>query len=169
MRSKTRTQSFTGQFLYGRDRQSKSAEKMFGDEREGVCKIDILCIQHFSVKTCAHGRNRALCGRSRLCGFYFLPDEDFPVVEMRGRGAVKQSIAQEVTSKLKLKLSSEEQRRLVKRDSINPEAYQFYLRGRYFGTSALRTGSNKRSSSSSRASSATLILLSATSAWRIPT
>src|SRR6266550_1152463 len=46
--------------------------------------------------------------------------------------AVKQAIAQEVTAKLKLKLSSEEQRRLVKRDSINPEAYQFYLRGRYF-------------------------------------
>jgi TolB-like protein/Tfp pilus assembly protein PilF len=52
--------------------------------------------------------------------------------------AVKQAIAQEVTAKLKLKLSNEEQRRLVKRDSTNPEAYQFYLRGRYFW--------NKRSS-----------------------
>jgi serine/threonine protein kinase len=46
--------------------------------------------------------------------------------------AVKQAIAQEVTAKLKLKLSGEEQRRLVKRDSTNAEAYQFYLRGRYF-------------------------------------
>src|SRR5437867_100229 len=46
--------------------------------------------------------------------------------------AVKQAIAQEVAAKLKLKLSSEEQRRLVKRDSTNAEAYQFYLRGRYF-------------------------------------
>jgi TolB-like protein len=46
--------------------------------------------------------------------------------------AVKQAIVQEVTGKLKLKLSSEEQRRLVKRDSTNAEAYQFYLRGRYF-------------------------------------
>jgi eukaryotic-like serine/threonine-protein kinase len=46
--------------------------------------------------------------------------------------AVKQAIAQEVTANLKLKLSSEEQRRLVKRDSTNAEAYQFYLRGRYF-------------------------------------
>ncbi len=46
--------------------------------------------------------------------------------------AVKQAIAQEVAAKLKLKLSSEEQRRLVKRDSMNAEAYQFYLRGRYF-------------------------------------
>jgi serine/threonine protein kinase/tetratricopeptide (TPR) repeat protein len=53
--------------------------------------------------------------------------------------AVKQAIAQEVTAKLKLKLSSEEQRRLVKHDSTNPEAYQFYLRGRYFW--------NKRTSS----------------------
>ena len=45
--------------------------------------------------------------------------------------AVKQAIAREVTQKLKLKLSGEEERRLVKRDSTNPEAYQFYLRGRY--------------------------------------
>jgi TolB-like protein/Tfp pilus assembly protein PilF len=46
--------------------------------------------------------------------------------------AVKQAITQEVAAKLKLKLSSEEQRRLVKRDTTNAEAYQFYLRGRYF-------------------------------------
>ena len=46
--------------------------------------------------------------------------------------AVKQAIAQEVTEKLKLKLSGEEQRRLVKRDTTNAEAYQSYLRGRYF-------------------------------------
>jgi serine/threonine protein kinase/TolB-like protein/Flp pilus assembly protein TadD len=46
--------------------------------------------------------------------------------------AVKQAIAQEIAAKLKLKLSSEQQRLLVKRDSTNAEAYQFYLRGRYF-------------------------------------
>jgi TolB-like protein/Tfp pilus assembly protein PilF len=46
--------------------------------------------------------------------------------------AVKQAIAREVTEKLKLKLSGEEQRQLVKLDSTNAEAYQFYLRGRYF-------------------------------------
>src|SRR5262249_9319750 len=45
---------------------------------------------------------------------------------------VKQAIAREVTEKLKLKLSGEEQRRLVKLDSTNAEASQFYLRGRYF-------------------------------------
>ena len=46
--------------------------------------------------------------------------------------AVKQAIAREVTAKLKLKLTGEEQRRLAKGDSTNTEAYQFYLRGRYF-------------------------------------
>src|SRR6478735_8991979 len=46
--------------------------------------------------------------------------------------AVKQAIAREVTAKLKLKLTGEEQRRLAKGDSTNTEAYRFYLRGRYF-------------------------------------
>jgi serine/threonine-protein kinase len=46
--------------------------------------------------------------------------------------AVKQTIAQEVATKLKLKLSTEEQHRLIKHDSTNVEAYQSYLRGRYF-------------------------------------
>jgi hypothetical protein len=47
--------------------------------------------------------------------------------------AVKQAIAREIAEKLKLKLSGDDQRRLVKRDTTNAEAYQFYLRGRYFG------------------------------------
>ncbi len=46
--------------------------------------------------------------------------------------SVKQAIAREVTEKLKLRLSGEEQQRLVKRDTTNAEAYQFYLRGRYY-------------------------------------
>jgi serine/threonine-protein kinase len=46
--------------------------------------------------------------------------------------AVKQTIAREVTEKLRLRLSGEEQQRLVKRDTTNAEAYQFYLRGRYY-------------------------------------
>ena len=45
--------------------------------------------------------------------------------------AVKQAIAREVTQKLKLRLTGEEERRLVKRDTTNAEAYQSYLRGRY--------------------------------------
>ena len=46
--------------------------------------------------------------------------------------SVKQAIAREVSEKLKLKLSGEDERRLVKRDSSNSDAYQSYLRGRYF-------------------------------------
>jgi TolB-like protein/Tfp pilus assembly protein PilF len=46
--------------------------------------------------------------------------------------AVKQAIAQEVTAKLKLKLTGDEQRRLAKADTTNTEAYRCYLRGRYF-------------------------------------
>src|SRR5262249_29024065 len=46
--------------------------------------------------------------------------------------AVKQAIAQEVTAKLKLKLTGDEQRRLAKGDTTNTEAYRCYLRGRYF-------------------------------------
>jgi serine/threonine-protein kinase len=46
--------------------------------------------------------------------------------------AVKQAIAREVTAKLKLKLTGDEQRRLARGDSTNTEAYRCYLRGRYF-------------------------------------
>jgi eukaryotic-like serine/threonine-protein kinase len=46
--------------------------------------------------------------------------------------AVKQTIAREVTERLRLKLSVNEERQLVKRDTTNPEAYQHYLRGRHF-------------------------------------
>ena len=53
---------------------------------------------------------------------------------------VKQSITQEVTEKLKLRLSGDEQRRLVKRDTANPEAYQLYLKGRYFWNKRTQAG-----------------------------
>src|SRR5204863_7264895 len=46
--------------------------------------------------------------------------------------SIKQAIAREVTEKLRLRLSGEEQQKLVKRDTTNAEAYQFYLRGRYY-------------------------------------
>ncbi len=45
---------------------------------------------------------------------------------------VKQTIAREVTEQLRLKLSGDEQRQLVKRDSTNVQAYQHFLRGRHF-------------------------------------
>jgi len=56
--------------------------------------------------------------------------------EYEGRASdllsVKQTIAREVIDKLKLKLSGEDQQKLTRRDTKNAEAYQFYLRGRYF-------------------------------------
>jgi TolB-like protein/Tfp pilus assembly protein PilF len=46
--------------------------------------------------------------------------------------SVKQTIAREVTEKLRLRLSGEQQKHLTKRDTTNAEAYQSYLRGRYY-------------------------------------
>ncbi len=46
--------------------------------------------------------------------------------------AVQQEISREITDRLRLKLSGEEQRQLTKRATANPEAYQFYLKGRYY-------------------------------------
>jgi TolB-like protein/Tfp pilus assembly protein PilF len=46
--------------------------------------------------------------------------------------AVKQEISREITEKLRLRLSGEEQKQLTRHDTANTEAYQFYLRGRYY-------------------------------------
>src|SRR4029077_16358830 len=46
--------------------------------------------------------------------------------------AVKQALVREVTEELRVKPTSEQQQRLIRRDTTNPEAYQFYLRGRYY-------------------------------------
>ena len=46
--------------------------------------------------------------------------------------AVKQDIAREVTEKLRLRLSGAEQQQLARRDTANPEAYQLYLKGRFY-------------------------------------
>src|SRR2546425_11960789 len=45
---------------------------------------------------------------------------------------VKQDIAREVTEKLRLRLSGAEQQQLARRDTANPEAYQLYLKGRFY-------------------------------------
>jgi serine/threonine-protein kinase len=45
--------------------------------------------------------------------------------------SIKQAIAREVTEKLRLRLSGEDEQRLVRRDTTNAEAYQLYLRGRF--------------------------------------
>ncbi len=46
--------------------------------------------------------------------------------------AVQAEISQEITEKLRLKLSGEQKKRLTKRFTNNAEAYQLYLKGRYF-------------------------------------
>ena len=46
--------------------------------------------------------------------------------------AVQQEISREISERLRTKLSGEEQKQLKKRDTSSPEAYQFYLRGRYY-------------------------------------
>ena len=56
--------------------------------------------------------------------------------------AVKQALVREVTEKLRLKLTGEQEQRLTRRDTTNPEAYQFYLRGRYYWNK--RTSDNVR-------------------------
>jgi serine/threonine protein kinase/tetratricopeptide (TPR) repeat protein len=45
--------------------------------------------------------------------------------------AVKQDISREITDKLRLRLTGDEQKQITGRDTTNAEAYQSYLRGRY--------------------------------------
>lgn len=45
-----------------------------------------------------------------------------------------EEIAEDISEKLKLKLSGEDKKHLAKRYTENTEAYQFYLKGRYFVT-----------------------------------
>ncbi len=56
--------------------------------------------------------------------------------------AVQQEISREITDRLRLKLSGEEQKQLTRRDTGNPKAYQFYLKGRYYWNK--RTAENIR-------------------------
>jgi len=57
--------------------------------------------------------------------------------------SVKQAIAREVTEKLRLRLSGEDEQGLVKRDTTNAGAYQFYLRGRYYWNKRTAEGIKK--------------------------
>lgn len=47
--------------------------------------------------------------------------------------AVQAEISREISESLRLKLTGEDMRRLTKRYTENSEAYQYYLRGRFFG------------------------------------
>ena len=57
--------------------------------------------------------------------------------------SVKQAIAREVTDRLRLRLSGDEQRQLTKRDTTNADAYQFYLRGRHYWNKRSTEGTKK--------------------------
>jgi serine/threonine-protein kinase len=46
--------------------------------------------------------------------------------------AVQEDIAREITDKLRVQLTGEERTRMSKRYTDNPEAYQLYLKGRYY-------------------------------------
>ncbi len=46
--------------------------------------------------------------------------------------ALQQEISREITDQLRLKLSGEEQKQLTRRDASNAQAYQLYLKGRYY-------------------------------------
>jgi serine/threonine protein kinase/tetratricopeptide (TPR) repeat protein len=57
--------------------------------------------------------------------------------------AVQQEISREITDRLRLKLSGEEQKQLARRDTTNAESYQFYLRGRYYWNKRTKDNLNK--------------------------
>jgi TolB-like protein len=56
---------------------------------------------------------------------------------------IQQDISREISEKLRLKLSAPEQRQLTKRYTENAEAYQLYLRGRYFWNKRTSDGIRK--------------------------
>jgi serine/threonine-protein kinase len=57
--------------------------------------------------------------------------------------SVQDEMAQEISGKLRLKLSGEEQKRLTKRHTENTEAYQLYMKGRYFWNKRTQEGLQK--------------------------
>ena len=56
---------------------------------------------------------------------------------------LQEEIAQEIAAKLRLKLSGEDKQRLTKRDTQNTEAYQLYLKGRFFWNKRTESGQRK--------------------------
>ena len=57
--------------------------------------------------------------------------------------AVQDTISEQITSNLRLKLSGEQKNRLATRDTENSGAYQLYLKGRYFWNKRSKEGMNK--------------------------
>src|SRR5262249_8188108 len=46
--------------------------------------------------------------------------------------ALQNEVAQAITNEIQVKLTPEEQARLLRTESVDPQAHEFYLRGRYF-------------------------------------
>ncbi len=57
--------------------------------------------------------------------------------------AVQEEIAGMISEKLRLRLSGEEKTRLRKRFTVSPQAYQLYLKGRYFWNRRTEQGFRK--------------------------
>jgi serine/threonine-protein kinase len=57
--------------------------------------------------------------------------------------SVQQDISREISENLRLKLRGEDKERLTGRDTTNADAYQFYLRGRYFWNKRTADGLRK--------------------------
>lgn len=57
--------------------------------------------------------------------------------------AVQEEISREISDKLRLRLTGDEQKRLVKRYTDNTEAYQLYLKGRYHSSKITEGGLKK--------------------------
>ncbi|NDQ55977.1 MAG: protein kinase [Acidipila sp.] len=56
---------------------------------------------------------------------------------------VQQEIAHQIAGKLRLRLSNQQMARLEKRQTGNPEAYQLYLKGRFYASKGTRDGIEK--------------------------
>jgi TolB-like protein/Flp pilus assembly protein TadD len=57
--------------------------------------------------------------------------------------AIQQEITTDISDKLRRKLSGDDEKQLAKRLTTNPEAYQLYLKGRYFAEKLTKEGVNQ--------------------------
>jgi serine/threonine protein kinase/tetratricopeptide (TPR) repeat protein len=57
--------------------------------------------------------------------------------------AIQQEITRDISDELRRKLSGEDEKQLAKRLTTNPEAYQLYLKGRYFAEKLTKEGVDK--------------------------
>jgi serine/threonine protein kinase/Flp pilus assembly protein TadD len=57
--------------------------------------------------------------------------------------AVQQEISHEISGRLRMKLSGDEQRQMTRRDTSNPDAYPLYLKGRFYWNKRTAEGLKK--------------------------